>query len=388
VSDSIYLDYAATSPVDPRIADVMDACLRSPDGFANPSSDHRAGKAATVLLRQAEARIRKRIGADRGRLVFTSGATEANNLALEGFWRALPVERRHIVSSRIEHRSVLDTLDALQGQGATVTLVDCNRYGVVDPDEVLRAIRPDTGLVSIMHVNNEIGSIQPIDRIANVCNDRDIPLHTDAAQSAGKIELDVEGSGLALCSLNAHKINGPKGVGALYIRDGLRLMPLMHGGDQQGGLRPGTLATHQIVGLGLALELADPAVEGPQLTALREHLWARLSEIPDVIRAGEPATSAPHILNVSFAGVEGESLRLALEHIDVSSGSACSADRPEPSYVLTGLGLSDARAQSSLRFGVGRFTTEAELERAAIDIDAALARLRSIAGQTPDWCRA
>ncbi len=280
---------------------------------------------------------------------------------------------------------MLDAARALAEDGVELTLLDSDSNGFVSPGEVDGAIRDDTALVSVMHVNNEIGTIQDIRAIADLCRARDVPLHVDAAQSAGKVPLDIAGWGIDLCSLTAHKIYGPKGVGALYVRDGLTLEPLFHGGDQERHMRAGTLATHQVVGMGKAYAMANVARDAEALGQLRDHLWQGLAGIGGVTRNGaEPC--APHILNVSFPGVDGESLRLSLVDIAVSAGSACASDSPDASHVLSGLGLSDARAQSSLRFGVGRYTTQSEVERAAARVASEVARLRAIGCDAPDWC--
>jgi cysteine desulfurase len=269
-----------------------------------------------------------------------------------------------------------------------VTRLDCDSAGLVAPESVSLALNDDTRLVSIMLVNNEIGSCQDIEAIAGICRDAGVPLHVDAAQGAGKVPLDVVGWGIDLCSLTAHKVYGPKGVGALYIREGLVLEPFTHGGAAALGVRAGTLATHQIAGFGRAFELADRRREAAGIAALRDSLWQGLSRIPDARRNGDSRHAAPHILNVTFPGVEGESLRLALEGIAVSAGSACTSQSPEPSHVLRSLGLSDVLAESSLRFGVGRFTTEAEIDMAVARVTAEVARLRAIAAGAPAWCSA
>lgn len=380
----IYLDYAATSPVDPAVAEAMAACLTSGGAFGNPASPHAAGAAAQAIVETARGRIGALVGAAGERLVFTAGATEANNLALKGVLR--PGD--HLVTTAIEHRSVLDTAAALQASGVTVTRVACDAYGLVSADSIRAALVPETRLVSVMQVNNEIGSIQHIEAVAAVCRDAGVPLHVDAAQGAGKVPLDIEGWGIGLCSLTAHKLNGPKGIGALYVRRGIELSPLIHGGEAALGARAGTLPTHQIAGFGKAFELAALRNEPTALAALRDRLWQGLSSIPDVRRHGDPARSAPHILSVGFPGVEGESLRYALSDIAVSAGSACTSNDAEPSHVLRSLGLSDALAESTLRFGVGRFTTAAEIDAAAERVRAEVDRLREIAAGAPQWCRA
>jgi cysteine desulfurase len=384
-SPIIYLDYAATSPVDPAVVAAMEACLTRAGLFANPASSHAAGLAVRGAIEQASAAIGALVGASPERIVYTSGATEANNLALKGVLRRAE-GARHLVTTRIEHRSVLDPADALALEGVEVTLLDCDARGIVAPEMVAAALRPETRLVSVMHVNNEIGSVQDVAAIAAVCRAAGVPLHVDAAQSAGKVPLDIEGWGIDLCSLTAHKLNGPKGVGALYVRPGLSLEPLMHGGAAMMGLRPGTLPTHQIAGFGKACALAAGDQETRGLAALRERLWRRLEAIDGVRRHGDPGRTAPHILSVGFPGVEGESLRLALADLAVSAGSACTSDSPSPSHVLRSLGLSDALAESTLRFSIGRFTTDSEVDRAADRVRVEVGRLRELAGGAPDWC--
>lgn len=382
---AIYLDYAATSPVDPRVADAMQACL-GPDGnFGNPASPHVFGRAARQVVDDAARCIGKLVNASPDRLVFTSGATEANNLALQGMLRR-PAGKRHLITTRIEHRSVLDAALALEAEGVGLTLLDCDASGIVAPDRIVAALRPETRLVSVMHVNNEIGTVQDVAGIARVCREAGVPLHVDAAQAAGKVDLDIHGWGIDLCSLTAHKLNGPKGVGALYVRSGLELEPLAHGGEAMLGIRPGTLATHQIAGFGRAFELAGVEAETVRLATLRDRLWLGLAGIPGARRNGDARRAAPHILSASFPGVDGESLRFALADIAVSAGSACTSASLAPSHVLSSLGLSDAVAESTLRFGVGRFTTAAEIDRAVERVGSEVRRLRAIAAGAPDWC--
>lgn len=383
----IYLDYAATAPIDPAVTAAMLDCMQTE--FANPSSQHSAGRRARALVEAARAAVAARVGALPERLIFTSGATESNNLALGGMLRRDrrdAAARPHLVTSRIEHKSVLDTARALEAAGVAVTYVAADPDGHIDPARVAEAITSDTALVSIMHVNNETGAIQDIGAIGAACRARGVPFHVDAAQSVGKVPLHLDSAPIDLCSLTAHKLCGPKGVGALYVTPHVALRPQMHGGEQERGFRAGTLATHQIVGMGKAYELADTAHEAPRLAALRDRLWAALDGIPGVRQNGAPDRRAAHVLNVTFPGVEGESLRLALGDVAVSAGSACAADSPEASHVLTGMGRSDVQAGSSLRFSVGRFTTESEVDRAAAAVTAAVARLRGVAKSPPAWC--
>jgi len=389
LSAEIYLDYAATSPLDPAVATAMRDCLEHE--YGNPSSQHAAGRRARALVETARAEIAARVGAPAERIFFMSGATEANNLALKGL--LLPGSslarvgaRPHLVTSTIEHKSVLDPARALEELGVEVTYVPADPLGRVAPADIERSLRDDTRLVSIMHVNNETGVIQDVAAIGSLCRARGVRFHVDAAQSVGKLELDLGSAPIDLCSLTAHKLCGPKGVGALYVAKGIVLAPQMHGGEQEHGLRAGTLATHQAVGMGKAYALADPAREAPKLGALRDALWDRLRAIPGARQNGDPRRRAPHVLNVAFPGAEGESLRFALRDVAVSAGSACAADSPEASHVLTGMGLSDALASSSLRFSVGRFTTEAEVVQAAARVAAEVERLRACASGAPAWC--
>jgi cysteine desulfurase len=382
----VYLDYAATSPVDPRVAEDMSGCLM-PDGvFANPSSAHGHGAEARRLVERARAVIAARVGADPDDIVFTSGATESNNLALKGVLAGAPPGHRHLVTTRIEHKSVLDTARALEAAGCTATYVECDARGVVPPETIASALRPETALVSVMHVNNETGAVQDVAALAAICRERGVPLHVDAAQSVGKIPLDLRGAGVDLCSLTAHKACGPKGIGALYLRPGIRVTPQLHGGEQQRALRPGTLPTHQIVGMAKAYALAEPDVEAPPLRALRVQLWRGLQAIDGVRLNGDLEQGAPHILNVAFPGVDGESLRCAIREISVAAGSACSSDSPDASHVLTTMGLADAVAISSIRFSVGRFTAREEVDYAVQRVVEEVARLRAIAGSPPRWC--
>jgi len=381
-AEIIYLDYAATTPVDPRVAAVMHECLL--EDYGNPSSAHALGRRARARVEEARAAAAARVGSPPECLFFTSGATEANNLALKGVLAG--AHDAHLVTSRIEHKSVLDTAHALEALGVAVTYVAPNEHGFVEPEQVAAAMTPATRLVSIMHVNNETGVVQDVDAIGALCRERGVLMHVDAAQSVGKLPIALASAPIDLCSMTAHKLCGPKGIGALYVRRGQKLAAQMQGGEQEQGLRPGTLATHQIVGFGAAYELADPAVEAPRLTALRDALWHELSTVEGARLNGDPARRAAHVLNVAFPGVEGESLRLALRGVAASAGSACAADSPEASYVLTGMGLSDALAGSSLRFSVGRFTTEAEIARAAGIVRAAVGSLRALAKSAPAWC--
>lgn len=384
-NQEIYLDYAATTPVDPQVIAVMNECL-GPDGdFANPSSSHLPGRRAKARVEEARAQIAARIGVAPGNLWFTSGATESDNMALIGAMRANVHRGRHLITSGLEHKAILDSAYALQAEGCEVTFLENGPDGVIPPEQVAEALRDDTVLVSLMHVNNETGVLQDIAAIGERCRERGVLFHVDAAQSSGKVPLKLGEWPVDMASLTAHKTYGPMGIGAIYVRAGVVLHPILHGGEQEGGFRPGTLATHQIAGFGKAFELADPEREGPVLAARRDRLWAGLSAIDGVRLNGHPTQRSPHVLNVTFPGVEGDSLQLAIGEIAISAGSACNSDVPDPSHVLTGLGLSDALAASTLRFSVGRFTTEAEIDHVVARIQAEVPRLRALASGAPAW---
>jgi cysteine desulfurase len=370
------------------VIEAMTACLGADGAFENPSSTHAGGLRAKALVEAARGKIAALVNASAGHIVFTSGATESNNLALKGAVRAHAGPGRHLVTTRIEHHSVIDTARFLETEGVTLTVLDCDEHGIVEAERVRDALRDDTVIVSVMHVNNEIGVIQDIEAIARECRARGVLLHVDAAQSAGKIPVDLAGWGVDLCSLTAHKMHGPKGIGALYVRRGVRLAPLLHGGGQEQGLRAGTLATHQIVGMGETFGLADPVGEGARLAELRRRLLAGLLAVGDARLNGSAERAAPHVVNVTFGGIDGESLRAALGDIAASAGSACASSNPEPSHVLASLGLSGARAQSSLRFGLGRFTTPEQVDWAVERVTAEVTRLRALARSAPGWCSA
>ena len=379
-----YLDNAATTPVDPAVVVRMRECLEAEQGcFANPSAiAHEAGRAAAAHVAVAREQVARLIGADPAQIIFTSGATEADNLAVLGTVRALAPGRRHIVSARTEHKAVLDAVRQLGREGADVTWLAPDADGRVSASAVAAVLRADTALVSLMHVNNETGVIQDIHGIGAACRSRGVLFHVDAAQSAGRLALDLAQLPVDLLSLSAHKMHGPKGVGALFVRAGLRapLMPLMFGGGQESGIRPGTLPTHQIAGFGLACELAGDALQtdGARIRQWCAQLWSRLEPLGGVTLNGESAPRVPHILNVSFDGVDGESLMNALPGLAVSTGSACNSALGEPSYVLRALGRSVRQAESALRFSFGRFTTAADIEAAATGVSRAVKRLRGI----------
>jgi cysteine desulfurase len=378
----LYLDYAATTPVDPAVARAMSECLTAEGDFGNPSSAHGYGRQAAMRIERARAQVAALLGAQPQEIVFTSGATESNNLAILGSARANAHRGRHLVSARTEHKSVLDTCRRLEKEGFSVTWLAPTRAGRIDPEAFAAALRADTILASIMHVNNETGVIEDVAALGALCAERGVAFHSDCAQAAGKVPLDLGRLPLDFASVTAHKLYGPKGIGALYVRSAARgsLLPLLHGGGQERGLRPGTLATHQIVGFGTACELAarELPAESARLTGLRERLWQALASLGGVHLNGAAAPRVPGILNVSFEGVQGESLVAALSALALSTGSACSSDSPEPSYVLRALGRNTQLAQSSLRFSLGRFTAGADIERALSSVEHELVRLRAL----------
>lgn len=383
---TVYMDYAATTPVDPRVAAAMAECLTAEGVFGNPASSHAFGAAAHARVEAARAQVAALIHSPTGAIVWTSGATESNNLALFGAARFRADAGRHLVTARTEHKSVLDPCRQLEKEGFEVTYLRPDRNGVVHPDAVAAALGPTTTLVSLMHVNNEIGVVQDIDAIGQLCRERGVLLHVDAAQSAGKLAIDVERQNVDLLSLTAHKLYGPKGVGALYVRRRPRigLTPLLFGGGHEQGLRSGTLPTHQIVGFGLACELAarELDTEPARIESLRARLWAGLTGLGGVLPNGHPQARIAHVLNASFEGVEGESLLSGLEDLAVSSGAACSSATQEASYVLRALGRSDALAQASLRFSLGRFSTEREVDQAIAAVTREVTRLRGLSPAT------
>lgn len=382
VAAPVYLDHAATSPVDARVAVAMAECLADPTAQGNPASAHAAGRAAAARVEQARAEVAALVGAPAESIVLTSGATESVNLAVLGAARAAPTGRRHVVTSRIEHRAGRDACLQLEREGFEVTWLAPAPDGRIEPGRIAEALRDDTALVSLMHANNETGVLTDVAAVAALCDARGAVLHTDAAQSAGKVAIDVQSSGVGLMSFSAHKLGGPKGAGALYVRRRPRpmLQPLQFGGGHERGLRSGTLATHQAVGFGVAAAIARESIatEGPRIRALRERLWQALQGAAPVWRNGAAEPSVPGILNVGFAGIEGESLLLALDgRVAVSSGAACSSASGEPSAVLRALGRSDEAIQASLRLSLGRVTSEADVDRAAAFLVAEVARLRA-----------
>jgi cysteine desulfurase len=388
--DPAYLDYAATTPVDARVAARMAECLTSGGSFGNPGSlSHVYGVSAAALVEGARAQVAAAVGAAPADIIWTSGATEANNLALFGVANHYRDAGRHIVTSRTEHKAVLDPCRELERRGWHVTYLVPDRDGLIHAAQVAEALRSDTVLVSVMHVNNETGVIQDIPEIAAICAQHgSVRLHVDAAQSVGKAALDFSGWGVDLLSLSAHKAYGPKGVGALVVsrRRRVQLQPLQFGGGQERNLRSGTVPTHQVVGMGAAFELATGQMrqEGERLTALRARLWEGLTALGGVVRNGEAAHTVPQILNVSFADVEGESLLAAVRTaIAVSTGSACTSATGESSYVLRALGRDDRLAEASLRFSLGRFSTGADVDTAIDAVSRAVRHLRHVAGRAP-----
>jgi len=392
----VYLDHASSTPVDARVAASMAEVLNSETEFGNPSSaSHVYGDMAGSLVERARRQVASAVGAAASEVVWTSGATEANNLGIFGVAQYYRERGRHIVTTRIEHKAVLDPCRELQRRGWQITYLIPDRDGLIDPDQVAAALRPDTVLVSVMHVNNEIGVVQDIGAIGAICaRHGGAWLHVDAAQSVGKCPIDFAGLGVDLMSLSGHKVYGPKGVGALVVaqrKDGSRgarvqLKPLLYGGGQEGALRAGTLATHQVVGMGLAFELAASisSSETVRIAQLQRRLWQGLASIGGVLRNGSTTHSVPHLLNVSFDGVEGESLLAAVRpQLAVSTGSACNSAVGEPSYVLRALGRSERLSESSLRFGLGRTTTEGDIDTAIAVLTGAVSRLRRIAGSVP-----
>ena len=389
----VYLDHAATTPLEPRVAARMAEVLSSETEYGNPASaSHSYGDVAAALVESARAQVAATVGAAAREIVWTSGATEANNLAILGVAQYYRERGRHIVTARTEHKAVLDPCRELERRGWEITYLVPDREGLLDPTHVAAALRADTVMVSLMHVNNEVGVVQNIAAVGAICaRHGGAWLHVDAAQSVGKCPVHFASLGADLMSLSAHKVYGPKGVGALVIsqrgesggRGRVQLSALQFGGGQERALRAGTLATHQVVGMGLAFELAAKisSVETARVAQLRERLWRGLLSLGGVLRNGSATRSVPHILNVSFEGVEGESLLAAIRpHLAVSTGSACTSAMAEPSYVLRALGRSERLSESSLRFGLGRTTTEADVEIAIASLTHALSRLRKVAG--------
>ena len=383
----IYLDYSATTPVDPRVAEKMSDCLTQEGNFGNPASrSHSFGWQAEEAIEEGRALLAELIGADPREIVWTSGATESNNLAIKGAAHFYQKKGKHIITSSIEHKAVLDTCRQLEREGFEITYLSPDDNGLTQPAAIEAAIREDTVLVSIMHANNEIGVINDIASIGELTRPRKIIFHVDGAQSVGKIPVDMEAVKVDLLSISAHKMYGPKGIGALFVRrkPRVRIEAQIHGGGHERGMRSGTLPTHQIVGVGEAARIAmqDMAADNARLMILRERLWNGVKDMEEVYLNGHPEHRLPGALNVSFNFVEGESLIMALKDLAISSGSACTSASLEPSYVLRALGRSDELAHSSLRFSVGRFTTEEEVDHAVVQVRAAVEKLRAL---SPLW---
>ena len=383
----IYLDYAATTPVDSRVAEKMMECMTIEGNFGNPASrSHRFGWQAEEAVDVARHQVAELVNCDPREIIFTSGATESDNLAIKGAAHFYNKKGKHIITAKTEHKAVLDTCRELERQGYEVTYMDVEANGLIDLKKLEAAMRDDTVVVSIMHVNNEIGVVQDIATIGEMCRERKIIFHVDAAQSAGKVKIDLSALKVDMMSFSSHKIYGPKGMGALYVRrkPRIRLEAQMHGGGHERGMRSGTLATHQIVGMGEAFRIANEEMEAEmaRLGALRERLWNGLKDIEQVRLNGDEKHHVAGLINVSFNYVEGESLIMALKDIAVSSGSACTSASLEPSYVLRALGLSDELAHSSIRFSIGRFTTEEDIDFTVDLVKNAVSRLREM---SPLW---
>jgi cysteine desulfurase len=387
ISIPIYMDYSATTPVDERVAEKMCTYLTRQGQFGNPASrSHQFGWQAEEAVQQARIDVAQLINADPREIIWTSGATESDNLAIKGVAHFYKKNGKHIITLKTEHKAVLDSCRQLEREGYEVTYLEPESNGLLDLDKFQNALRDDTILVSIMHVNNEIGVIQDIAAIGEICRARKIIFHVDAAQSAGKIEIDLDKLKVDLMSFSAHKIYGPKGIGALYVRrkPRVRLEAQMHGGGHERGLRSGTLATHQIVGMGEAFRIArlEMAEEEARIRVLRDRLWKGLNEMEEVYLNGDFDHRVPGNLNVSFNYVEGESLIMALKDMAVSSGSACTSSSLEPSYVLRAIGRNDELAHSSIRFTIGRFTTQEEIDYIVERVKEKVAKLREL---SPLW---
>ncbi|OMH31828.1 IscS subfamily cysteine desulfurase [Motiliproteus sp. MSK22-1] len=383
----IYLDYSATTPIDPRVAEKMSQCLTSEGNFGNPASrSHQFGWKAEEAVENARRQVADLINADPREIVWTSGATESDNLAIKGAAHFYSKKGKHIITSKVEHKAVLDTCRQLEREGFEVTYLDPTDKGIITPEAVANALREDTILVSIMHVNNEIGVINDIEAIGEITRANKVLFHVDAAQSAGKINIDLERFKVDLMSFSGHKVYGPKGIGVLYVRrkPRVRLEAQMHGGGHERGMRSGTLATHQIVGMGEAFAIAKEEMhdENKRLLKLRQRLWDGVSEMDEVFVNGDIDQRVAGNLNISFNYVEGESLLMALKDLAVSSGSACTSASLEPSYVLRALGMNDELAHSSIRFSFGRFTTEEDVDYAIEQIRTAVGKLREL---SPLW---
>lgn len=378
----VYLDYAAATPADPKVVETMTACLTLDGNFGNPASrSHKYGWLAEEAVESGRRQLANLIGADAREIVWTSGATEADNLAIIGVAEQHADKGKHIITSAIEHKAVLDTCEYLESKGFEVTYLTPQADGRISVEQVEAALREDTILVSLMYVNNELGSINPIQAIGQRLREKGVLFHVDGAQAVGKLSVDVERDNIDLMAISAHKMYGPKGVGALYVKRGVKIAEQIHGGGHERGMRSGTLPTHQIAGMGEAAQLAIDLLsdEEARIKNLKERLWAGLSELEGVSLNGSAEHGVAGILNVGFAGVDGESLLLSLPEIAVSSGSACNSATMAPSYVLKALGLDDEIAHASIRFSIGRFSTEEEIDHAVQHVGTAIKRLKGLA---------
>ena len=383
----IYLDYSATTPVDPRVAQKMSECLLVDGNFGNPASrSHLFGWKAEEAVENARRQVAELVNADPREIVWTSGATESDNLAIKGAAHFYQNKGKHLITSKIEHKAVLDTTRQLEREGFEVTYLEPGEDGLITPEMVETALREDTILVSVMHVNNEIGTINDIAAIGELTRSRGVLFHVDAAQSTGKVDIDLEKLKVDMMSFSAHKTYGPKGIGALYVRrkPRVRIEAQTHGGGHERGMRSGTLATHQIVGMGEAFRIAkeEMAQENARIKALSDRFYRQFEGLEEVYLNGSLVHRVPHNLNLSFNYVEGESLIMALKDLAVSSGSACTSASLEPSYVLRALGRNDELAHSSIRFTFGRFTTEEDVDYAASKVAEAVTKLREL---SPLW---
>ena len=384
-SRPVYLDYSATTPVDPRVVEKMVPWLY--ENFGNPASrSHAYGWDAEEAVEQARSEVAQLVNADPREIIWTSGATESDNLAIKGAAHFYSGRGKHIITVKTEHKAVLDPCRELERQGFELTYLDVQENGLVDIEAFKAALRPDTILASVMHVNNEVGVIQDIAALGEICRDKGVIFHVDATQGAGKVEIDLQALKVDLMSFSAHKVYGPKGIGALYVRrkPRVRIEAQMHGGGHERGFRSGTLPTHQIVGMGEAFRLArlEMATENERIRSLRDRLYKGLSQLDEVYVNGDMAQRVPHNLNISFNYVEGESLIMAIKELAVSSGSACTSASLEPSYVLRALGRNDELAHSSIRFTLGRFTTEQEIDFA---IKLVVDRVSKLRDMSPLW---
>ena len=383
----IYLDYASTTPVDPRVVTKMQECLSLEGNYGNPASrSHEFGWKAEESVEEARANVASLVNCDHREIVWTSGATESDNLAIKGAARFYRKKGNHIITSKLEHKAVLDSCRQLEREGFEVTYLDPDAKGIIKPEELVKNIKDETILVSLMHVNNEIGVINDIAALGEITRENGVVFHVDAAQSTGKVPIDLTNLKVDLMSFSAHKTYGPKGVGALFVRrkPRVRLEAMIHGGGHERGMRSGTLPTHQIVGMGEAFKLAEEemSADNARISALREKFWLGLKDIEEVHLNGHEEKRVAGFLNVSFNFIEGESLIMALKDIAVSSGSACTSASLEPSYVLRALGLKDELAHSSIRFALGRFTTEQEVDYTINLVKDSVTKLREL---SPLW---